>query len=335
MDVRSSLHCATFVGKGVAASVLARVRPDRGPCPSLVALRAAYGDSGPAPEVLYFGDSVAHLVSRHDEDRRPLATMVRDALAPTLAMASIVEPAFHAEVYLSLVRALATLQQRPRVVVVPVNLRSFSPEWALNPKWQCNEVLRALEHYLANPAGDVPSVRNGVAGTGAERWRYLNARVDYPRHPGAKVADFHAVIADRPTAPEAQARRREAIFTFHHLFPLPADGPGLRALGQLAREVDTLGCRLLTYVTPLNHEAGTRVIGETFVTTVAEHVATVEATLRAGRPTAAPPRDWSRLLPADAFFHDLDPTEHLNEQGRSHLCAELVAAIATLEDRPG
>jgi hypothetical protein len=106
------------------------------PYPELTQLIELFNSAKPTPEVLYLGDSVVERISKYDVDTRTLGTMVGDCLQGKLSVAYIAHSAYHLRIFYGFIQVIKTLKRRPHVIILPINLRSFSPQWDLNPVWQ-------------------------------------------------------------------------------------------------------------------------------------------------------------------------------------------------------
>ena len=293
-------------------------------------LLRAYGPSGKAPAVLYFGDSTSRVVHWEDWSKKSLAATVRAQLAGG-GMCEVTQVGYHVGVYRALVDALAVMPRRPRCVVVPLNVRSFSPSWAGNPNFRFREIIEAAESYAADPGAGiavVPPLPRDIAYSRTcpdqDAWRqFLDMPVTYPDSAMHRVGDFVAVIAGAPGS-DGDRRRLETIFTFHYRFELRPDEPRLHDVGALFSRAAELGCRVVAYIPPLNWEAGCELLGASFAEDIARTARTIaEAT---GSPDV---HDWSMLLPGDCFFHKFEATGHLNENGRRQLARRIATAVTT------
>ena len=106
-------------------------------------------DAGACPlDCLVFGDSVMVRVSNHDFDRRALGDMIYDRLAPSRVVV-IARSAYHPLIFELLLKVVQTQPFGPaQAIVLPINIRCFSPQWNFHPAWQLNEEQRAIQNHL-------------------------------------------------------------------------------------------------------------------------------------------------------------------------------------------
>ncbi len=286
---------------------------------------------------LYFGDSVVERVSRDDENTNPLGQMVVDRLTHRYDTCVVSYSALRPDGYLALSRVLSITRSRPCLVILPINVRCFSPQWDWNPSFDFARESASIEAYCRAPERGIPRLvpTNKRPVRFWKRWAFHRKKVCYPLSGIDRVGDFAKVIARKPTDVSAAQRRWREIFIFHYLHPLAADHRQMRALRRLLRHLRALDARVAAYLTPVNYQAGVRLVGEAFTAGVAETVSRVLSLMaEEGGETPSGSReqplvvaDWSVLLPEDCFFHRNEPTEHLNEKGRRRL-ADAVAALA-------
>jgi hypothetical protein len=258
--------------------------------------------------------------------------MVSDELAAELRTATISHSAYHLGVFSSLLSVLEQTRHRPKVVMFPINLRSFSPQWHLNPQWQFNEEIAAIDRYRRGPSRGIPRVRERIVPR--SEWDVFDAtEVDYPATELRRIGQFREVIASFPKDEVAVNARRREILIFHYMHRLANDHPRLAILNSILERLAQLGCAVVCYVTPLNHVAGTRYVGASFLDEVRSNVELVSRVVRRHESSTSRFLDFSQLLDCKYFFSPHDAAEHLNEQGRRRLAERLVGEALDLDHR--
>lgn len=287
------------------------------PFPALVDIVKAFGGDPQHPDVLLFGDSVMERTSRHDGDSRTLAALIQARMAGQDVL-PISHSAFNPTMYAALARVVARQPRRPALTILPVNLRCFSPQWDLNPAWQFRQELAVIERFLADPGTAVTPIAD-IRETPGFFTEFDATPVTYPLSRLTSVGEFRALVRGQPADEASKRQRSREIFVYHYTHPLQAGQRKLRALREAVMTLTEAGCGVLTYLTPLNHEAGVRLVGEQFRAALRGNSAAVIGAL-SGLPGIV--ADWTEQLPDTKFFHEDLATEHLNEHGR--------AALATL-----
>jgi len=265
------------------------------------------------PPVLYLGDSVVERVSQHDIDTRDLGRMVTDNLWHTLRVLCISHSAYQIKLFNAFVCALASMKYRPRIVILPINLRSFSPQWDMNPAWQFIEELRIIEKFAQTPLlGPMKADKHTLSID-----EFEDTIVSYPHTSFTRIGQFRQLIKMRAEEDERKAFRWQQIFIFHYMHPLTREHPKLCLIQNTVARLGELGILVLAYVTPVNFQTGRKLIGADFTTAIQHQVNLVGEQVSCTRQAEAVRLlDFSTMLSSDFFFHEYDPTEHLNEYGR-------------------
>jgi hypothetical protein len=297
----------------------------------IVELLDSYTGAGEAPEVLYFGDSVLFRVAHEDKDKTDLGHMVVANLRPFYKTCCICHGAYTARNFYYLARLLKVTAHTPKLVILPINMRSFSPQWDYRPVWQFEWEIGAIESFIADPKGTIPKYPEKLP-PDFEQARFESIEVNYLGTNLNRIGQFTAVIAEKPVSEEGKRERWKTIFIFHYMHKLSSEHRTLLKLIELATCLSSQGIRLLIYITPVNYEAGKRYVGQLFDQTLTANVELIKHRLArtgcsSGNLVVA---DWSRMLGSKEFFHDSDPTEHLNEQGRKRLAEEIAAMAKNL-----
>lgn len=320
---RLCLRLVAFVALvWVAQSLLARwARWDRPEAYSERLAALAHLRDG---DVVYFGDSVLTARSAKDQDLRLLPAMLADRLQPA-RLTAIAHPAFQPALFAAVTSYLVRSGQRPALLVVPINLRAFSPLWVGRPSWQFPKEAALLAMG---------------AGRGRQLMRFRLAFREEPAPPADpgeeelwRLADFHGLRGRFPAlVPEIPLGRYPGpvdLTRMYYLTDLGPQHPYFRALVRLGEDCRAAGVPVLFYVTPLDVETATAQLGPTLRAEVAARSAAFRAALE---PTGAEFADLSELLPPEAFMWREEGVinEHLNATGRAQLSRALARRIRPL-----
>ncbi|HVE38740.1 MAG TPA: hypothetical protein VNM14_02560 [Planctomycetota bacterium] len=237
-------------------------------------------------DIVYFGDSVLASSYGGDVDRRSIAAMLKDQLGgPSVTLVQY--PGYELEIYRDFLEYTARQPQRPRAVVVPINLRSLGPGWP-----------------FTFPVDRARLTWGDVIGLGYHRPRATFRWTTLPRQPAT------------PSFPDIAERWR-----YHYLYPLSEEHPRLRALKELIGICRKAGIVPILYVTPINVGKGVRLVGPEFAGHVARETALCRA---AGASLQEDILDLSTLVPEEKDFENV---EHLLERGRMQVAVELARAV--------
>lgn len=280
----------------------------------LAKIGKAFGTHRGAIEWLIFGDSVAERISRFDSDPRPLYQMMQDTLASPASAYAITHSAYNVKIYYLYLRLLCALGMQPNRIVLPLNLRSFSPQWYLNPLFQCATHVDSMLGALRDKgvALDASSFRSAALRP------FLRIRLTYPMIGEVSIAEIQNILRSNPTTEQDRIRRKRLIFSFHYLNETPGDHPLLELLEALVDFCQQQGIGVSAYFTPVNHWAGNKYLGEQFAKVIEANVQTAARRLR-----AVSYADYSLSAAPGSFFHEDEATEHLSDGGRSRLAQAL------------
>jgi hypothetical protein len=276
----------------------------------------------PAPQLLIFGDSVLERVSRHDANHRTLASMVSGTLPTTSHIAT--RTALNPALMLALLRTFRLLAP-PKVVMLPVNLRCFSPQWDGSPAWAMHQELGIIEGWLSNPDQPIAPLLE-IRKTPDLYTSYHNTPVTFELSKLETIGAFREVTTSTPIDEAAVKARKREIFVFHYGHRLVPSHRQLIDLNSAVQVCRSIGAAPVVYVTPINMEAATRHCGPRLAEIVADNVAFVRETLAPLVKVA----DWSNALPAGDFFKEDLATEHLAQSGREKLAARIIDAIMSV-----
>ncbi|MCQ3980256.1 MAG: hypothetical protein DPW09_43130, partial [Anaerolineae bacterium] len=82
-------------------------------------------------DTVYFGDSI--LIYPEGE---PTIPEILRGLLPTHTIGDVAHPAYQLDLYERYVNYLVEHKSQVKTIIIPINMRSFSPEWDLRPTYQ-------------------------------------------------------------------------------------------------------------------------------------------------------------------------------------------------------
>ena len=299
--------------------------PDPQPYAALVQLLLSFDGTTGGADVLYFGDSVVERVAREDQDQRTLGEMVQDRLRAQRRVVVLSLSAYNAEMYRLLLLAVANMASHPGLVIVPINMRSFSPQWDRNPNWQFSQERALLQRYTVDAAIDIKLAPDQEPTKDALE-AYDAVPVTYPLTCFDRIGQFRLVINARAETAEQRRFRTKQIFIFHYMFALAREHWLIDALHGVIDIANSMQTKVMFYTTPINYQAGMRYVGPEFADRLAENVRTVCDAVTRMRSDEGPLfLDYSQRLGSEYFFHYDLATEHLNQDGRRALTEEIAA----------
>lgn len=274
-------------------------------------------------DVLVFYDSVNYYSPPDDADRREITEMLDDKLTG-LRVRAYDHGAFQMGVYNAVVGHAIHHADRPLpLFLVPINVRSFSPIWRDRPDWRFEELIEDLDHG-GDGLGDMAfrayapflkALDLPVGQASPYRGRYMDLPVVVDGQSQGTVADLSSSRGAQATA--------DAL-TLHYLYPITEDNERLMELAELADSAGEQGVHVRFFITPVNVQLGSEVLGEKFVRNFRANRDKIVQTLA---QHGCDVLDLSEAAPSEWFHHGARPNEHLNEKGRRFVAARLAELV--------
>jgi acetyl esterase/lipase len=283
-------------------------------------------------DVFYLGDSTLSY---------PLSEVttgeILQEMLPARDIGEISHPSYNLDVYLHYIRRIVRSSHRPHVVIIPINMRSFSPEWDMRPGYQFEEVKKTLilgpvfSRMLSRPLKTFGFFEPAVT-----QDSFLNTDVYNGDTLVGKVKDFEGLTDESasgrldgdtgfvyhdvlPSADDAEALQQALVYRYMHR--LQPEHRQLQAMLKIVELCSKHKVDIVFYVTPINYQQGQRYLGDAFVESLHESAGLVESML-VGR-TGTTFLDLSTDLEAYAFVD----MEHLRETGKEYVAEQLALAI--------
>jgi hypothetical protein len=281
-------------------------------------------------EVIFFGDSVDLSRSHLDGNKSPLHRMIQDRL-PGQTIGPLVHEGYNMDTFLAYAGYISSSTRKPRLVIIPVNMRSFSPQWDADPSCQFDMERQVLSGGYLKRVFLKPLILFGaVKQRGISREEYENTPVFNGSQMVGRVRDFLGESFREPSDGKTEKK-----LVFHYMYSLE---PGHRKLVSMAKMANVLkrsGIKPLFYITPIDRETGDKYLGPDFTRRIKANTAIIKQVLTSQGMGCL---DLSLDLPAGAFHWqpNLYPNEHLNEKGRLYVAARVAreAEKALRESQP-
>lgn len=284
-------------------------------------------ESCKVPDVLYVGDSVLERISNHDLIKKTLKEMVEEALGVGTGFSAVSKSAYNPAVYYHIALALTKMRYLPKILVVPINMRSFSPQWDANPDWQFDEEINALKSFAGSRSKVLPQL-SYKRKLSIKRFLYEWTLTRYSFTELKQVKEFKQVISRKSDDPEWMKYRLMQIFIFHYLYRLKPNHKKIQYLVKLVRLCNDAGIRILFYLTPINYQTAIQYVGNDFDRVFKRNINAVMAAISVtSQVDGVIIKNYIDLLSPEFFFHTKDPTEHLCDDGRHLLAQELAITI--------
>lgn len=285
-------------------------------------------------DVLYLGDSTLML---------PVGEVttgeILQELLPDRDIGQVAHPAYGLDLFHDFTAYMDRHGIAPQTLIVPINIRSFSPAWDMRPAFQFEKERRILAlglpwaRFLYRPLEIFGFFQPSIS-----RQDFL----DTPVYDGdvrvGRVRDFETLAAGGGLEDDAENAYREveladediaqAMLTYHYMFKLQPGHRKLSAMVALARLADERDVDVIFYISPVNVEQGERFLGSAFSERFAENVRVVQSRLEAASLDNVTLLNMAFDLPA----YDLTDTEHLTESGKEHVAEAIAMAVRSEGD---
>lgn len=285
--------------------------------------------AGEKTEILYLGDCTDYSPAKKEKDKRAISQMLMDT-NPHRRIKSITHPAYQLDIYLEFCRYIVKQGHRPQVIIIPINLRSFSPQWDRMPHYQFelekiilrggigSRLLYAFYQPLSIFHYDFRRIT---------REEYFNTSVFDGERQVGKIKDFVTV---GPGENLEKIIRKKLLLSY--MYGLEESHRKVKSMLEIARLLSAHHIRLIFYFTPIDIETGERYFPGRFARQIKRNVDLIDKLL-AGQGVRV--LDLSRGLGSDSFScrHWVSPSERLREKGRLYVARQLNQLLTKVKSK--
>jgi len=282
-----------------------------------------------SPELLIFGDSVFLRVASDDDCSMSLQEILDTHYKDDVFQVS--GSGYHSGIFERFSALLSTQVGKPGIVILPINLRSFSPTWDLNPLYQFHAEIKLLSLFESRS----PNYMFSGEGTPSDLDNQ-SVILDCKGQKLITLADFLDIISqESEPGSEVWKRRLKAIFQYHYTCPLNSMHRKLQSLKKTIKHLNKIGVAVYSYITPINYEAGLEYCGDSFVKGVEENISIIKNELKSIVPSLPDCEsnlmfqldDFSFQFSKGVFFTHHNATEHLRFEGREFIAQHIIKKV--------
>ena len=288
-----------------------------------IALLDAHLEGG--TPILYFGDSVIKGTVPSDSDKRSIPQLLEAQLS-NKRVGRVSHAAYQMDLFLDYCRYVIRHPTPPEIIVIPINMRSFSPLWDLMPwcQFDVERILLSQNRFLLKAFMRPLRIFDYKPTPSITEEEFLRSDVFRGSVRIGEVEDFQG--------PEYRAiTEGNTIRKIHanYLFPLDRDHRKMRSMRLIAEELTRAGIRPVFYVTPVDVQSCAEYEPE-FAEDLAQKVHLIEEILKARN---VPLIDLSTSVDPEGFFWSYDPgllhypNEHINQRGKKIVANRLAEFI--------
>lgn len=275
-----------------------------------------------ANNIFFFADSTNKSTLPSDLNQKSISDALQNEL-PSISVIDISHNSYHAEIFLEYCKYLLEKSIKPQLIIIPINLRSFSPGWDKSPRYQFEneKIFLKYDNFFWNAFFKPLSVMKVFKLQTVSRDDYFNTLVyDGDRMLG-RVADFES---DRFRTITADKVKEKLIYFY--LYQLRKEHKKVQALVEIAKISKHKNIPVVFYITPINCNMGNAFYGSSFSGRIGGNVKVItDALAEHGAKTL----NLTNTLPNHLFLQDsLYPNEHLTWEGRLFVATKLKETIA-------
>ena len=264
-------------------------------------------------DIIFFGDSSVYTHDKvHDTDKRTIRQMLQDTI-PDLKVMPVMHPAYHMDLYLEFCKYISENENKPKAVIVPVNIRSFSPEWDLQPMYQFTEEKAVISNsvistFLYNVFNKPLKVFKYAYDTDVLSMdKFSKAPVYYKDSIVGDMDEYSTGFVD--TTQENKKKK----FLLRYMFYINKEHRKLNSLREITELMLKNNIKPYFYIIPVDYETGEVYFPGEFIKTVKRNATLLKNEIEAKGGIVL---DLSLLVKAKNFNYEFYPNEHMKQQGR-------------------
>jgi len=277
-------------------------------------------------DIFLFGSSVEEYADSKDKDKRSISKMI-NSLSNEYHVDNISGNAYQMDMFLELSKYIVKKLSHPKLIIVPINMRTFSPEWDKRPEYQFEKEKKILngftfpefvEYAYRKQIPCLFSKFNPITQKDFE-----NTFVFDGKRKVGKVKDF---LIERKNIKDMSKYIKDG-FVFHYMYRLEKEHRKLKSMIELSRILSASHIKVLFYITPVDYSKGEMYFPGRFIKRLKDNIDLINSILiDEGNQVL----DLSLSLNSIFFSYEARPNEHLNEKGRMYVATKLNENILKL-----
>ncbi len=255
---------------------------------------------------IMFGSSVNTYFSQSDHDKRSIAEMV-DSLT-TIKVAGINRGAFQLDIFFDFCQYMIRNNRMPQMIIIPINMRSFSPVWDLRPEYQFVRRRRILIGF--------PYI-------------HFRARnIDYRKFNNTPVYRYNKKVGKvntyiyHPHMDSSEAVRKGLVLNY--LYPLKRNHRKLKSMRAMTELLVKHRIIPLYYIEPIDYRKGELIYGEQFSSHIKSNIDCIQSILSKYNLKAL---NLCFALNSEYFDYAIVPNEHMHAEGRIFVAETLARQV--------
>ncbi|MGY2876279.1 hypothetical protein ACVW00_003469 [Marmoricola sp. URHA0025 HA25] len=293
---------------------------------TLVRVERARADlAGGTGDVLVLGESSCLAWAHEDTDRRLVPELIGEATGARVV--TVAGAGYDARMFGEVLRVLGLLQERPRALVLAINVRTNTAVHVTRHPLHGHARSREALARLSPPIGRIRAVARG----GGPRHGEIRAFRELPvetRWGGAATIDGYLSRLEGYGPPPWPVEIERLRFDYFHGEVVGEDNGGLAALGALGRRLTEYGVPAVAYWAQPPVQRGEELFPGEFAAHVQTNLARVETALLGD--SVGPDAFLKPVLEEPDFQDHRNGTEHYSFTGRAKVADDVAKALARL-----
>lgn len=267
-------------------------------------------------ELLILGDSTMiynNDLGKKTSETQPMKDILVNKLSPDYDVEVDSGSAYLPAYYYGIVKLMEVNKTFPKKVLLPINLRSFSPSWEINPKYSHWQIISVIKEFLDQEYNEQVDFYN--CDKLVDWVDFLNLDKKFYLTTITKIREFEKVLESRPKSKEDKQIKMSLIYIYHYLYDLTHEHRQLKLLINSINMLTKNNVEVIPYIVPINYEACCKYLGDNFVNCVSKNIEVIRREVKQ-KCNGLDIIDYSKRLEAKFFPHFDEYTEHLNYEGR-------------------
>lgn len=253
-------------------------------------------------DIILLGSSVNKYTAKSDTDKRALSEMLNDII-PNKQVVGISHSAYQLDIFHEIIKHIVINKNDDTLtIIVPINLRSFAPQWDLRPHYQF-----VKEKYYFNGLPYVFNFKN---------YRKIS-KEEFEMHPiffENKQIGTVEEFEDEETKIDSITDLKMGYIS-HYMQPIEEGNSKLLSL----KEIDKISkhqndLRIIFYITPIDIETAENIQVKRCREIIIRNIEIIKSEIMYSRFI-----DLSFYLNSQMFDYERRPNEHLNMYGKKEL----------------
>lgn len=268
-------------------------------------------------DIIYFGESTVYSVGLGDKDKRTTSEMLEE-MTPCYSSGSILNAAYQMDIYLEFCRYITRQKQHPSFIIIPINMRSFSPDWDRRQQYQFEIekiILRGglLKQLLLAFYKPLRVFKYNF--TTISREEFLNT----PVFNGSRQVGTVRGFKNKSYRKFSENNLKNSIL-FFYMFSLNRQHRKLKSMVEIAKILTQNNIKIIFYITPIDYETGEKYFPGQFLKRLTHNTQLIRSVLDAEGVEVL---DISADLTSKYFTWDLYPNEYLKQKGRKYVARRI------------